>query len=503
MFRRVLPILALLVAAQSVGAGRATLDKPVTISTVKADKKPLDGRVMAYDDDGFELAQGRGNKTVTVRWDELGAPGQFNVRSALLGPKATGEQWLELGRRLLEIEGGGPFADRAFARAVKLDPGLKADVESAKTAKPPAPVEKSKQTGANATAPGAPRDRDGDEDSDTQGAPGSMTGPQVVGRVDDRTWGALTDAEQAAEVARLKAFAEAAGKRLNKRLTLNETKYFLFYSDLSPKEAANWAGLLDRMYARLAELFGVKKEAVALGAPAGAGAGAGANLGAGTTAASGSGARGNSAGTRGPAAAGGAYTNVWYGKALVFVFEKADDYRQFQIRVHQTDPSTSAGMCHCFGDGKVHIAFYRQPDELTFAHVLVHESVHGFVHRFRAPPTVPSWANEGLAEVIADELVPQPGRTNQRDSRAREMLQQYGGMGGMLDAGHISGWQYPVAEALCAYMIRQNKRNYVDFIVGIKEGLSWEQSLEQRYKAPRARLVRAFGESLNLRALKD
>jgi len=199
----------------------------------------------------------------------------------------------------------------------------------------------------------------------------------------------------------------------------------------------------------------------------------------------------------------GSYTNVWYGKGLVFVFQKADDYRQFQVRVHQTDPGGSAGMCHCFGDGMVHIAFYRQPDDLTFAHVLVHESVHGFVHRFRAPPTVPSWANEGLAEVIADELVPQPGRTKERESRAREALQQYGGLGGMLDARHIAGWQYPVAETLCAFMIRQNKRNYVDFIVGIKEGLTWEESLEQRYKAPRDRLVRAFGESLKIKGLKD
>ena len=86
---------------------------------------------------------------------------------------------------------------------------------------------------------------------------------------------------------------------------------------------------------------------------------------------------------------------------------------------------------------------------------------------------------------------------------AKNALQQFGGMGGMLDAGHISGWQYPVAETLCAFMIRQSKRNYVDFIVGIKQGLSWEESLKQRYKAPRDRLVRAYGESLNLKGLKE
>jgi len=154
-------------------------------------------------------------------------------------------------------------------------------------------------------------------------------------------------------------------------------------------------------------------------------------------------------------------------------------------------------------DGKVHIAFYRQADPLTFAHVLVHESVHGFVHRFRAPPSLPSWVNEGLAETIASELVPRAARANETTNRARASLQQYSGMGGMLDARQISPWQYPVAETLCAFMIRQNKRNYVDFVVGIKEGLTWEESLEQRYKAPRDRLVRAYGESINLHGLKE
>ena len=52
-------------------------------------------------------------------------------------------------------------------------------------------------------------------------------------------------------------------------------------------------------------------------------------------------------------------------------------------------------------------------------------------------------------------------------------------------------------------MVRQNKRRYVDFITGIKEGLSWEESLEQRYKAPRDRLVKAFGESLGTKGLKE
>src|SRR5204862_2420918 len=130
------------VAAAQVRAHGVPLATPVLIPPGQADKKPLDGRLVSYDDDGFELAQGK-NRTVTVRWSELGPPGVYNVRSSILGPKATAEQWLELGRTMMDVEGGGPFADRAFARALKLDPGLKADVEQARTkgnAKPAEPA---------------------------------------------------------------------------------------------------------------------------------------------------------------------------------------------------------------------------------------------------------------------------------------------------------------------------------------------------------------------------
>src|SRR5204862_5952897 len=82
------------------------------------------------------------------------------------------------------------------------------------------------------------------------------------------------------------------------------------------------------------------------------------------------------------------------------------DYKRFEAESHDTDSGTSAGMCHSYITGYVHTAFYRQPDEKVFAHVLVHESVHGFVHRYRSHVYLPSWANEGLAEVIAAELVP-------------------------------------------------------------------------------------------------
>jgi hypothetical protein len=88
----------------------------------------------------------------------------------------------------------------------------------------------------------------------------------MVGAAQAGAWPPLTEEQRAKKVEELKAFAAEAGKKLKKELLLRETKYFLFYSDLPVDEAHNWAGLLDRMYGRLAELFAVPREAKSPGA---------------------------------------------------------------------------------------------------------------------------------------------------------------------------------------------------------------------------------------------
>jgi hypothetical protein len=132
--------------------------------------------------------------------------------------------------------------------------------------------------------------------------------------------------------------------------------------------------------------------------------------------------------------------------------------------------------------------------------VLVHESVHGFLHRYKSPARIPTWANEGLAEVIAYELIPQPGRQQQSQRYARDQVRNRGGLGSQFFSGEgIEAWQYPIAYTLCEFMIRENKKGYVNFINGIKEGLEWEESLEKKFGAPRDRLVPAYAESLGVK----
>ena len=59
--------------------------------------------------------------------------------------------------------------------------------------------------------------------------------------------------------------------------------------------------------------------------------------------------------------------NIWRGKELVLVFSREQDYLNFEMKSHATMAAGTAGMCHQFGNGDVHIAFYRQPNDMDFA----------------------------------------------------------------------------------------------------------------------------------------
>jgi len=269
-------------------------------------------------------------------------------------------------------------------------------------------------------------------------------------------WPELSREEHQQAISRLRAFGDEAREMVNGSIGLLETEYFLFYSNLEVAEARQWAGLLDRMYKRLGKLFGIGKQ-----------------------------------------------ENLWLGKAVIFVFTDRVDFVNFEVTMFQNPVATStAGLCHTRSDGRVVIAFYRQSNEMDFAGLLVHESVHGFLHRYRSPVHISSWANEGLAELISYELVPKSQWVPRKYQRAKKELKKLGHMGGdFFDAKQIKPWQYGVAFSLARFMVKQNKRNYVSFINGIKDGLPWEKSLESRYGVPLSRLVAAYGRSVGVRAL--
>jgi hypothetical protein len=454
---RLVPIVffvAAVLSAVAPLAHAATVDPPQRVKVVKLDKSAVEGLITSFSENDFELMDAK-KQTATVKWEELPPDAIMNLHERLVR-KGSGEEWMKLGQKLLTMPGGRAPAERAFQKALRADPTLKEKIAEAKKNAPNIP--------APPPDPNAPKltpteVRGGTTEPsmlDPTDPSKPVVGPKQVGTVDPSKWGKQTPEEMASAIEELKKFAEETKQRINPKLVLYETQYFLFYSDLAPNDARTWAGLLDRMYARLALLFAVPKG-----------------------------------------------ENIWRGKALIFVFASDQDYFNFEMKMHDKTVATgTAGLCHQYGNGDVHIAFYRQPNEMDFAHVLVHESVHGFLHRYRSPVSIPSWINEGLAEVVASELVPQPGMTQSRTAQARQDLQTRHDLDKMFDAEHIVAWQYPVARTLSEFMIQQNRKGYVDFINGIKDGSSWEDSMTQKYGVSLEQLVRAYGNSMGVQGLR-
>jgi hypothetical protein len=192
-------------------------------------------------------------------------------------------------------------------------------------------------------------------------------------------------------------------------------------------------------------------------------------------------------------------TNIWRGKALVLVFLQRETYNKFEQDFFHSDASKTGGRCHESSNGDVQIAFYRESDDRWFAHVLVHESTHGFLHRYRSAAGIPSWANEGLAEYIAFELVEQSGAKQANMAEARTDLQAHKDLSDFFAAAHIDNERYAVARTLTEFMITRDKAAYVKFINGIKDGMEVAESLQKSYGATLEQIVEAYAQWLGVK----
>ena len=412
-------IIALSVACLfAVSSSRgAKVDPPIPASIRTTDGVEHRGQITDFDDTGITLTEK--NTPQRYEWTAIQPPAVLLFNERLLGANGTAAQWLNVGKQLFATPAGKALADRAFARALRIDPTLGGEIERIKH---------------DASAPST------QPTTTTADAGGAAA-----------YWGKQTDEQMNAAVAELKQRVQGMMEQSHNRLTPYETKYFLFYSNLPQSEAMKWSGVLDQMYARLANLFAIPKG-----------------------------------------------ENLWRGKCVIIVFGERETFDRFEKDVFNID-KPAGGRCHAQGDGNVFITFFRAPSDLDFAHTLVHETTHGFLFRYRSPVWIPSWANEGLAEVMAFELVPHAGLKQSSDAEARAELRRADAFKNFFESDHIEFFQYPIARSLSEFMIRQNKKGYVDFINAIKDGTSADEALATKYGVGRDVLVAAYKQSMGVK----
>ena len=267
-------------------------------------------------------------------------------------------------------------------------------------------------------------------------------------------WPLLSSGEHAEEVEALKAFVQQVRGSFP-ALELVETHEFLVATDILPEQVAPFVASLDSMHDFLCSLYGIPQ-----GEP------------------------------------------VWKGKCLVFAFSREEDFLAFEGRFMNTQPQGVHGLCHQRSDGRVVMACFRGNDPAAFAHMLVHETSHGFNHRWLSPARIPSWLNEGLAEWVGSQVVPGSGQIRLKEASAFEAMRAGGRVGeNFFDdqrESRITPLQYGVASSLVRFLVTRDRKRFSQFVQLVKEGNSAEEALAATYRASLDELLVVYGRAIGV-----
>jgi hypothetical protein len=267
-------------------------------------------------------------------------------------------------------------------------------------------------------------------------------------------WPELSADEHAAEVESLEKFV-AEVKEAFPALQVTATHEFIVATDIRAAQMAPYVKSLDAMHDFLCDLYGIPR-----GEP------------------------------------------VWKGKCLVVAFLREQDFQAFEARFMKVRMAGAHGLCHQSGDGRVIMACHRGDDAPAFAHMLVHETSHGFNHRWMSPQRLPNWLNEGIAEWVGTKVVPGSDQVPLKEAHALDFMRRTGTLGPeFLTRENIDAVQYGMASSLVKFLARDLKK-FAAFVQGIKEGTPVEESLQASYKISLADLIQAYGAAVGVPQLK-
>jgi hypothetical protein len=252
-----------------------------------------------------------------------------------------------------------------------------------------------------------------------------------------RLWEPLTDQADAGFLERQKKTIEETKSALsNLNFRVVETEYFIVCTDLLPAQIDGYLASLDLMYKELCLAFGIP-----------------------------------------PA------RKIWCGKCLVFAFSRQLDFQTFEkVVMKNDDPDIKAqGLCHQFSNGRVLFAGYRGQSDEYFGSVLVHETAHGFVHRYLSSARAPSWLNEGMSDWIAHAVM-KTDAIPRKQIQSANRVRSSGTWSDFLTTKHIDFKLYGAASTMVEILLRRDKGGqFREFFRGIKEGKAAEESLKDTF----------------------
>lgn len=265
-------------------------------------------------------------------------------------------------------------------------------------------------------------------------------------------WPKGTKKEHKAAIADYRAMIEKAKSRYS-NMAVYETERFIFCTNIPKAQAAPYIRSLDKMHDMMCKMYGL---------PVG--------------------------------------ERVWLGKCPVFAFISEREFLDFEGRFFGVQAGGAYGICHSSSNGQVTIACYRGDNPNDFGQMLVHETSHGFIHRYKTAARLPSWVNEGMAEYIGEKMVPGSKQVKLKELSALMQMKQRRNLGGnYFDLEkNIDAWQYGVASSMTKFLVNSNPKAYVKFIDSMKAGTKWDQALLEAYKAKPEQLLQHYGRTVGV-----
>lgn len=268
-------------------------------------------------------------------------------------------------------------------------------------------------------------------------------------------WPELTDEDQKEALEKQKEFRDKIVKAFP-GMQNAETQHFLFTTNIPIPQMEPYVASLDKMYDMMCKLYRIKPG-----------------------------------------------TKMFRGKALIVAFLEKADFARFEAEMMQHDAGNAYGLCHQKGDGTVVVSCYRGDRPEEFGHMLVHETSHGFIFRYKTPARVPSWVNEGMADYIGAIIVPGSRSMALGEKQAHSRMLETRSLGGLMSQnGKIEPWQYGASSSLNRFLVGTNQKAYIEFIEAMKEGVPWEEALEKHYGGKSADLISAYGKAIGIPDLK-
>ncbi len=179
---------------------------------------------------------------------------------------------------------------------------------------------------------------------------------------------------------------------------------------------------------------------------------------------------------------------IWLGKCPLFCFRNRARFEAFAQKFDNYAAGDALGYAKTDSTGYVHVVLRRLGSDQAaidrFATTLVHEGTHGFMHCYRAPVKLPAWFEEGLADYVAERVVPDRSRTGENSVRlARQVVAQGRRIDDLFQfTSSPPGHYYPIAHSIVDYLIRRDRAAFVSVIDDTKSGMAFDHALARHYK---------------------